>query len=97
MKKSGTADVSSNDGPSVVMDIRDHRKTSSHGSRGREAGDYRKEISEKIKAGDWRGAMAQEVKDVRSAAQKSSGDRTKYNQGLREALQYAKDKGLLDK
>ena len=97
LKKSGTDKVSVNSGPSVIMDIRDHRKTSSHGSKGRASVDYRTEVADKIKDGDWRGAMAQEVRDVRNAAHKGSGDRTKYNQGLREALQHAKDQGLLDR
>ena len=42
-----------------------------------------------IEKGDWRKAMATEIRDVRRAALQGSGDRTKYNGAVREMLNYA--------
>jgi len=39
--------------------------------------------------------MAREIKDVRNAAQEVSGDRAKYNEPMKEMLEYAKEEGIL--
>lgn len=75
-------------GPSIQMDIVDHELTSSYGSWA-ESRAYRAEVGEMIRNGQWRRAMATEIRDVRSAALEGSGDRTKYNQAIREMLDYA--------
>ncbi|MEN5062428.1 hypothetical protein, partial [Luteimonas sp. TWI1416] len=56
---------------------------------------YRQETAEMIANGDYRDAMAREVRDVRRAAYEMSGDRTKYNQAMREMLEYARESGQL--
>jgi len=48
-----------------------------------------------IANGNYRKAMAREVKDVRRAANEVSGDRTKYNRNLRQMLDYARESGQL--
>jgi RHS repeat-associated protein len=83
--------IPTNDGPAIKMDPADHAETSSWGS-GRDAEIYREGIQKKINGGDMRGAMADEIRDVRRAAQEVSGDRTKYNSGMREMMNYAREK-----
>jgi len=85
------------EGPAIKMDPRDHALTSSHGKRRIESAQYRAEIKEMVDQGDMRGAMATEIRDVRRAAAAGSGDRTKYNEAIREMLEYAKSKGWLGK
>ena len=42
-----------------------------------------------IKSGNWRGAMAKEIKDIRRVA-KDIGDPRKYNEAIKEMLDYFK-------
>jgi hypothetical protein len=70
-------------GPAMQMEIPDHKMTSSHGSSS-EAIDYREEIADLLKNGQWRKALAKEIQDIRS----SSG--TKYNEAIKEMLLYFK-------
>lgn len=86
--------VSAADGPAVQMDPVDHRATSSYGG-GRAAAQYRAQNAQMIQNGQYRDAMAREVRDVRRAASEVSGDRTKYNQALQEMLDYARSSGQL--
>ena len=86
--------VHSDDGPAIKMERADHFATSSHGGR-RGSADYRRETAEMIANGNYRKAMAREVKDVRRAANEVSGDRTKYNRNLRQMLDYARESGQL--
>ncbi|CAG0936462.1 tRNA(Glu)-specific nuclease WapA [Thermoflexales bacterium] len=71
-------------GPAIQMEPSEHRLTSSHGTRGASATAYRKQIKDLIDQGRWREAMALEIRDVRRATG------TKYNQAMREMLEYAK-------
>jgi RHS repeat-associated protein len=83
------------EGPAIQMDPHDHQETSSHGWNGNEGKEYRKETARMITNGDYRKAMAREIKDVRSAAQRGSGDRTKYNGAVKQMLSYARKSGQL--
>ncbi|WP_396522338.1 hypothetical protein [Acinetobacter sp. ABJ_C5_2] len=78
------------------MDPNDHSETSSHGHKGNAGKAYRADIKALIDAGNMRGAMAKEIKDVRRVAA-LSGDRTKYNVAIKEMLVYAKCIKMLDK
>jgi hypothetical protein len=82
------------DGTAIQMEPQDHRLTSSYGNS-REAQAYRGEILDRINSGDMRGAMAKEIRDVRRAAREASGDGSKYNNAIREMLDYAKGAGIL--
>ena len=42
-----------------------------------------------------RGAMAEEVRDVRRAAEEGSNDRRKYDKAMKEMLKEAKEKGVV--
>ena len=81
-------------GPAIQMAPLDHARTSSNGKM---AGSrkYRTEIETMIEVGDFRGAMAKEIRDVRRAAQEVSGDRTKYNQAMMQMLVYARNEGFI--
>lgn len=70
-------------GPSIQMSPSDHRATSSYGN----GSEYRRELAQMIRSGDFRGAFAKEIRDVRSIA----GSR--YNSAVREMLDYAKSIG----
>jgi hypothetical protein len=77
------------------MDPNDHHNTSSNGRHGRKSAVYRLETADMIDNGNYRGAMAREIYDVRRAAQKGSGDRTKYNKAIGEMLDYARSSSQL--
>jgi hypothetical protein len=78
-----------NDGPAIQMDPKDHAKTSSNGRWGDLAEDYRSEIKDMIDKKAWRKALAREMNDVRKIARKA-GDPRKYNEAMREMLEYFK-------
>ncbi|MCG7928915.1 MAG: hypothetical protein N0E44_02550 [Candidatus Thiodiazotropha lotti] len=84
------------DGPAVKVKPKTHSETSSSGNTP-DAIEYREEISDLLDQGKWRDAMAKEIKDLRRASKKVEGDATNYNEGIQQMLDYAKDKGLLDK
>jgi hypothetical protein len=94
--ETGDKKLNPNDGPAVKVDPKVHEETSSYGS-GRDAVEYREEIADLLDQGKWRDAMAKEIKDLRSASKEVNGDATRYNEGVREMLEYAKGKGFLDK
>ncbi len=77
-------------GPAIQMDRPDHALTSSVGTTP-EAMEYRATIKALLGEGKWREAMLLEIRDVRRVAG------VKYNQAIREMLQYAKALGLLKK
>jgi RHS repeat-associated protein len=80
-------------GPAIKMEREEHRLTSSYGS-GPGAVEYRAKIKEMIDKGEWRQALATEIRDVRRVAG------AKYNQAIKEMLEYArtlKETGLLKK
>lgn len=81
--------LSKDDGFAIQMDKIDHNKTSSHGTKGRAAREYRKLLKNLIDKGEWRKAMAIEIKDIRNIA-KNSGDRFKYDEAITEMLDYFK-------
>jgi hypothetical protein len=60
---------------------------------GRGGKKYSEENAEMIKNGQKRDVYAREIKDARNAAHKGSGDRRKYNQGIKEMLDYGKKSG----
>lgn len=74
------------DGPAIQMDPKDHKGTSSNGQRAGSA-EYRDTIQEMIDSGDWRKAMAIEIKDARRVA-KEAGEPQKYNEAINEMLVY---------
>lgn len=76
-------------GPAVQMDPTDHRSTSSHGHQGADGARYRAEIEALLKDGKWREAMAKEIQDLRRVA-REAGDPKKYNQAMKEMLEYFK-------
>lgn len=79
------------DGAAIQMDRLDHRDTSSVG-KSKEAQRYRQEVKDLLDNDKWRDAMAKEIRDVRRAADNVSGDRTKYNEAIREMLRDAKER-----
>lgn len=80
--------LSHDDGPAIQMSPRDHARTSSNGQMPGSV-DYREAIAEMIEAGEWRNAMAKEVRDVRRVA-REAGTPTKYNEAMLEMLEYFK-------
>jgi hypothetical protein len=78
-----------NDGPAFQMDPLDHDETSSNGKK-KGSADYIESIRDLLDQGKWREAMAKEIKDARKAAKKVSGDLRKYNEAIREMLEYFK-------
>jgi len=86
--------VSVGDGPAIQMDPLDHRATSSHGG-GRAAATYRAESAQMIRDGRYRDAMTREIRNVRNAAQRASGDLRKYTSAVRKMLDYARSSGQL--
>ena len=83
-------------GPAIQMDPDDHALTMSHGYQGNAGKEYRGQVQSKLDAGDWRGAMAMEIRDVRRVASQV-GDPKKYNEAMKEMLTYAKCRGFLKK
>jgi len=77
-------------GPAIQMDAADHTLTSSYGNSIR-AQAYREEIGVLLEQGRFRDAMAHEMRDVRRIAG------AKYNEALREMLDYARSAGYLNK
>jgi hypothetical protein len=83
------------DGPAIQIDPLDHAKTSSNGQNGRAGAIYRAENEDMIGQGRYRDTMAREIWDVRRAASEGSGSSSKYNQAIREMLDYARSSGQL--
>lgn len=71
-------------GPAISMDVNDHKNTTSYG-RKPGADDYREKLTTFIESGNYRGAMATEIQDVRRVA-RNAGDPTRYNEAMREML-----------
>ena len=86
MPADSVSPISRHKGPAIQMDKADHELTSSYRSSN-VAKAYRSEIAGMSP----RDAMAREIRDVR----RISG--TKYNQATREMLDYAKQRGYLNK
>src|SRR3989338_8214896 len=74
---------SRNQGPTLLMDKADHQETSSWG-RFQEAAGYRSQQKQLIEQGRFIDAQKMDIKDIQS----KFGD--KYNQGLREVVDYTK-------
>jgi RHS repeat-associated protein len=85
MPADSTTDIPRDRGPAIQMDPGDHRLTSSHGSQGLAGAQYRSELADLVKQGRWRDAMAKEIRDVRSLFG------TKYNEAIKQMLEYAKE------
>jgi len=77
------------------MDRPDHMQTSSYGRSGA-AQQYRDKTGALLNNGEWRKAMAIEIRDVRRVAAQT-GDQRKYNAAMQEMLAYSKCIGLLKK
>jgi len=90
MPADSTTSIPINEGPAIQMIPEDHAMTSSYKNTPLSKA-YRAEIQGKIENGDMRGAMAQEIKDVKDATG------SKYNKAMQEMLKYAKDKKMLNK
>jgi filamentous hemagglutinin len=73
------------------METPDHLQTASHSRQGTAGAVYRAETRELIQQGQMHEAMAREIRDVRRIAT------SKYNQAIREMLDYAKSQGWLVK
>jgi len=73
----------------------DHGATSSNGQNGRAGAIYRAETARMISDGNYRGAMAREIWDVRRAAAERSGSWAKYNETITEMLEYSRISGQL--
>jgi hypothetical protein len=95
MPSNASSPLPKNDGPAIQMDLSDHKSTSSWGSS-QAAQDYRDGIASMLSNNNWRDAMAIEIRDVRRVASQA-GDITKYNQAIRQMLDYARKLGVLAK
>ena len=94
MPADSTTTLPKDKGPAIQMERADHLETSSHGSKGLAAAEYRAKIKELVDKGEWRKALAEEIKDVRRIAG------TKYNRAIKDMLEYArtlKETGFLKK
>ncbi len=76
------------DGPAIQMDPLDHKKTQSNGG-GLAAKRYRQMLEQLLKDGNWRQAMAEEIKDIRRLSREINEPR-KYNEAMLEMLEYFK-------
>lgn len=76
-------------GPAVHVELGDHKLTSSWGNSNAARG-YRAGLKAMIDAGDFRGAMARDIRDLRQVAG------PKYNRPVQEMLEYARSRGFLD-
>ncbi|WP_205910256.1 hypothetical protein, partial [Rhizobium sp. FKY42] len=70
----------------IQMDPKDHRQTSSYG-RGRTT-PYMAGQKRLVDSGNFMGAIAMDIADIRRIAAKS-GDPSKYDDAIRQMLQYA--------
>ena len=84
-----TSPLPKSQGPALQMEPGDHRMTSSHGHQGADGAAYRAELAQLIAEGRWRDAMAKEVRDIRAIA-REQGDPRKYNEAIKEMLEYFK-------
>ncbi|MEO8362648.1 MAG: RHS repeat-associated core domain-containing protein, partial [Vicinamibacteria bacterium] len=71
-------------GPAIQMERTDHWETSSHPRQGLASVEYRAKIKELVDKGEWRKALAIEIKDVRRIGG------TKYNEAIKQMLEYAR-------
>lgn len=69
------------DGPAIRMEKEDHRKTASWGSS-LEARQYRAEQAEKIKNGDFRGAVQMDIDDIKEKFP------DKYDKAIEQMMKY---------
>lgn len=76
------------DGPAIVMDKEDHRRTASCGNS-LEAREYRAKQAELIKEGKFEEAMQMDIDDIHE----KFGD--KYDDAIAEMKEYAKEKGYI--
>lgn len=81
--------ISKGEMPATRIDKPDHINTASHGSQGLDGIEYRAQMAELIKSGRYRDAVAADIKNLRNVAE-ASGDRKKYDRGIKEMLLYYK-------
>lgn len=82
----GEVALQTNDGPSIWMEITDHRKLKSTGGGPGSANDmYRKELATLVKQGKFKAAMDKDIADVK--AKFPSGE---YDKAIAQALEYYK-------
>jgi RHS repeat-associated protein len=89
MPADSVSDIPREKGPAIQMEPPDHAETMSHGSQGAPGAEFRAKQRELIEQGKHRDAMAREVKDVRRVA-REAGEPRKYNNAMRQMLEYAK-------
>ncbi|UDQ98816.1 polymorphic toxin-type HINT domain-containing protein [Lentisphaerota bacterium WC36G] len=82
-------------GPAIQMDPWDHKATPSWGNK-KTSQQFNASQKKLLEQGEYRKAMANEIRGVRKAAQKVSGDRTKYNKAMQQMLQRVKDDNIYD-
>jgi len=83
MPADAATDILREDGPAIQMLPEDHQKTKSYGNK-----QYTDQLRVKAEK-DFRGAMAQEIRDVRRVA-RNAGDPRRYNKAMMQMLNYAK-------
>jgi hypothetical protein len=88
MPAQSVSQFSKGEGPAIHMEIEDHMQTSSWG-RSNASQAYKQIVKQKIESGDLRGAMATEIWDVKRVTG------TKYNDAMREMLDYGKSSGKI--
>ncbi|WP_333682216.1 hypothetical protein [Dyella sp.] len=84
-------------GPAIHIDKVDHGFTSSHTFAGQDGKLYRAEVRTLINQGRMRDAIAKEIWDIRRAAVQGGGSASKYNQAIKEALDYSRGQGWIVK
>lgn len=89
MPADSVSPLSRSKGPAVHVELGDHMQTSSWGSSNA-AKLYRADIKSMLGRGDFRGAVAADIRDLRRVAG------SKYNRPIKEMLDYAREQGFLD-
>lgn len=88
MPANGITDIPYNDGPSIHMEANDHRRTASWGYS-KEAIDFREQQHKFMQDGNFKKAMQMDIDDIRSKFE------NKYDDGIKQATNYAKGKGFI--
>lgn len=79
-----SSSLETKDGPAIVMDYEDHKRTASYG-RSRDAQEYRAKQKELIDQGKFREAVQMDIDDIHEKFG------TKYDEGINQMLDYCKE------
>jgi hypothetical protein len=79
-----SSSLETKDGPAIVMDYEDHKRTASYG-RSRDAQEYRAKQKELIDQGKFREAVQMDIDDIHEKFD------TKYDEGINQMLDYCKE------